>query len=56
MYTAVCVGSQKSVLESQSSQLLFERARCLVDVDGSCMKSFPCNIIMCCLKCIFFFM
>lgn len=38
------VGSQNSVLETQSSRLPFERARGLVD--GTQMKSFPCNFII----------
>lgn len=38
------VGSQNSVLETQSSQLPFERARCLID--GTRMESFPCSVII----------
>lgn len=56
MYTALRAGSQKSVLDTQRSQLSFDRARSLTDVGGSCMKSFPWNIIMCFLKCLFFLM
>lgn len=56
MYTAVCVGNQKSVLETQISQLSFERTRCLIEVGGSLIKCFPCNTVICFLKCLFFLM
>lgn len=40
---SVCVGNQKSVLETQISQLSFERTRCLIDVGGSWMLSLQYN-------------